>query len=47
MAVAVLPKAYVCGSAIAVIAGSILAEGMDVGLMSLLCYVLAAAFGMG
>ena len=37
MAVAVLSKTYVCGSSIAGITGSNLAEGMNVRLMSLLC----------
>jgi hypothetical protein len=47
MAVAVLTKAYVCGSSIVGIAGSTLAEGMDDCLMILLCFVLASAFTMG
>jgi hypothetical protein len=47
MAVDVRSNAYVCGSSIAGIAGSILAEVMDVRLTSLLCFVLAADFAMG
>jgi hypothetical protein len=39
MVVAVQSKAYVCGSSITGIAGSNLAEGMDVRLVSLLCVV--------
>jgi len=43
----VLSKTYVFASSFAGIVGSNLAEGMDVRVMSLLCCVSAAAFGMG